>query len=85
MNFQGAWHFMLPPDAQVVSLPKLPAQFAEVAPSLELGMFVNRLTTIDVPTITSYDAIRAMGTGVTFCPECAVRVGEIQRVIISGF
>jgi hypothetical protein len=85
MNFSGQWHFVMPPEMQVLQMPKLPSQFAEIVPTPEFGMGLNRIITIDIPTINGYDAFRAMGTSLAICPECFVRSGEIQRVIVSGF
>ena len=65
-------------------LPKLPAAFSDFLPTAEFGMGLNRIQNYDVMTVNGYDAMRAMGTATMMCVECAVRAGEIQRVVLSG-
>jgi hypothetical protein len=79
------WTFLLPPNTTSVKLPELPSSFDDIMPGAEFNMFVNRINTFDNPTVNGYDMLRGMGTANAFCPECAVRAGELQRVIISGF
>jgi hypothetical protein len=83
-NFTGRWFFALPPDKQSLDFPKLPASFVDLVPSVDFGVFVSRLFVVDVPTVTGYDALKAMGFANIQCPECAVRANEIQRVLMSG-
>jgi hypothetical protein len=84
MQFFTNWHFILPPNSDSLTVPKLPAALAETAPTTDFGLFLQRVIAIEVPTISSYDMIRSMGTANVLCPDCAVRAGDIQRAIISG-
>lgn len=85
MFYGGTWHFIAPPNTMAINLPKLPAQFAEILPTTEFGMGLNRLQTFDVPTVTSYDQVRTMGTANAMCMQCAARAGDVMRVVVSGF
>ncbi len=87
-----SWHFIMPPTTKALVLPKLPASFDAVMPQATCspspcssGMFLSRLRTIEIPTVSNYDAIRALPASTIMCPECAVRAGEVQRIIVSGF
>ena len=39
---------------------------------------------LEIPTATGYDAIRAVPERNLVCPECAVRAGEIPRIIVNN-
>jgi hypothetical protein len=85
MTFGARWHLLLPPDTQSIELPRLPAAFDNFQPTTDFGMSLNRLVAIEVPTVSDYDGLRAMGIGFAICPDCAIRANEVPRVIISGF
>jgi hypothetical protein len=79
------WHFVMPPGTTEVTFPKLPATFDAFLPQPDFGLGINFIRNIEIPTISSYDAYRAQGAATALCPECAVRSGDIQRAIFSGF
>ncbi|HLL24961.1 MAG TPA: hypothetical protein VK427_22660 [Kofleriaceae bacterium] len=84
-NFaSGQLHMLLPPGTEEVALPRLPAQYADQVYAQDRDMFLSRVGVLEFPSIDSYDALRARGIGLAICPECAVRAGDLQRVIISG-
>lgn len=85
MDFGGNWYFVMPPNTQVQTLPTLPTPFQDFMPFRDFGIGLNRIFTYDIPTIDGYDSLRGMGFGTAFCPDCAVRAGEIQRLVFSGF
>jgi hypothetical protein len=37
----------------------------------------------DVASVTSYDTLRALPSSTVMCLECAVRAGDVPRVVIS--
>jgi hypothetical protein len=39
---------------------------------------------LEIPTIDGYDALRAVPERNLTCPDCAVRTGEIPRVIVNN-
>lgn len=84
-NGFAEWHIVMPPNTQSVDLPKLPPEFDDLQPTLELGFGLDRLVAIEVPSVSSYDELRAMSFGFVICPECAIRANEVPRVITSGF
>jgi hypothetical protein len=79
------WSFVLPPNTTEVTMPKLPPSFEPILPKPEFGLGINFLRAVEIPTVPSYDAYRALGAATALCPECAVRAGDVQRVILSGF
>jgi len=82
---QSFWYFILPPGTNEVTMPKLPATFDPIMPQSEFGLGFQNIRTVEIPTVSGYDAYRAQGAATALCPECAVRAGDIQRVIFSGF
>lgn len=85
MPHQSQWHFIAPPDTTRIQYPKLPASFNDILPSSEVFIGIAQLKPIEIPTVSNYDAIRAQPSGNIMCIECAVRAGEVQRIITSGF
>jgi hypothetical protein len=83
-NHRSNWFFVLPPNTDEVEFPKLPASFDQVMPQAQFGLGLNQIRVIEIPTVMSYDAYRAQGMSTAICPDCAVRAGDLQRVIISG-
>ncbi|MBA3405189.1 MAG: hypothetical protein H0U13_10995 [Gemmatimonadaceae bacterium] len=83
-NHPHQWNFIMPPGTTTMVFPKLPSQFADFMPHTQDFMNLNALRAIEIPTVTNYDAIRAMPAQSMLCVECAVRAGEIQRAITSG-
>jgi len=82
----GEWHIMMPPNTQSIDLPKLPTALDAFAPQVDdFGLQVFSLVAIEVPTISNYDGLRALGIGFAICPDCAIRANEVPRVITSGF
>ena len=85
MSFLGRWHVVMPPGTQSVNLPKLPAAFDDFQAKPGVTLMFGRIYAIEVPTLTRYSELRALGMGFATCPDCAVRANEVQRVITSGF
>jgi hypothetical protein len=76
------WHFILPPDQTSITLPKLPALFSENVPSPQDSLGVS-LRVFDIASVSSYDMVRAMPSSTIMCLECAVRAGDLQRVVYT--
>ena len=84
-NTPFVWTFILPPQMTTFTFPKLPAQFAAYLPQPQ-DTFSTQAHVIEIPSVMSYDALRAIPEKSlicpgTFVPDCAVRNNEFQRVI----
>lgn len=77
------WYLIVPPGVSSIDLPDLPAPLNNVLPpdDVFLGASV-RLFDISA---TGYDAVRALPSRNIMCIECAVRAGDFQRAVFSGF
>ena len=76
------WHFILPPDQTSITLPKLPALFSENVPFPQDFLSVT-LRVFDIASVTGYDMVRAMPSSTIMCLDCAVRAGDLQRVVYT--
>jgi hypothetical protein len=80
------WFFILPPPEtmgdQSIDFPALPAPLASVLPVAEDSMGAS-IRVFDISTVTGYDAVRALPSATPMCLECAVRTGDIQRVVFG--
>jgi hypothetical protein len=79
----GTWDLVLPPNTTTVTLPTLPGALATFAPSASYGMHFHEIATYHFPTVTGYDGVRALGTGIALCPTCAQRRGLAPRSTLS--
>ena len=80
---QFQWNFITPPEVTAFNFPALPSQFATDLPQPE--DFCNGSTRlIVIPSASGYDAFRAVPERNLVCPECAVREGEIPRMIVNN-
>jgi hypothetical protein len=80
---QFAWNFITPPDTSTIVLPTLPALFSDTQPHPE-DFMGTRIDLVRIPSISGYDAFRAIPEAQLTCLDCAVRSNLIPRVIISG-
>jgi hypothetical protein len=78
------WHIMLPPEASNIALPKLPTPLMDHYPAAQDSFSTPRIRQIEIPTVTGYDAARALPSRNLMCVECAVRANDFQRAIVSG-
>jgi hypothetical protein len=83
-NTPYSWTFIVPPDQTQLKLPALPPQFAASAPQPMLDNINMRVRLIEIPTVNGYDALRAIPERNLTCPDCAVRTGEIPRIIVNN-
>jgi len=86
-NIPFSWTFILPPKMTTFTFPKLPAQFAAYLPQPQ-DTFSTVAHVIEIPSIMTYDALRAIPEKSlicpgTFVPDCALRNNEFQRIIYS--
>lgn len=77
------WYLIVPPGVSAITLPDLPAPLNNVLPASE-DFLSSQVRLFDVPA-TGYDAVRALPSRNLMCIECAVRAGEFQRAVYSGF
>lgn len=77
------WHFILPPDVRAIRFPNLPAQFNDVLPKPEIYSY-SQHRVFDIAAVSGYDMLRSLPSSVPMCLECAIRTGEIQRVVFSS-
>ena len=82
-NNQSQWYFIMPPDSQGVTFPKLPAQFEANLPAASDGLN-GQVAAFDSPSINGYDGARAQPSRNLMCLQCSARNGDYQRVIVSG-
>jgi hypothetical protein len=76
------WSFIVPPDQTSLTFPKLPAQFSENLPFPQ--DFLNAsLRVYDIGSVTGYDMVRALPSSTIMCLDCAVRAGDLQRVVFT--
>lgn len=76
------WDFILPPGVTSLTFPALPAPLDGVLPApQDTGSASTRV--FDIPSITSYDMLRALPSGNIMCLECSVRAGDFQRVVFT--
>ena len=85
MNIPFAWTFILPPQMTTFTFPKLPAQFAADIPQPQ-DSFGFQAHIIEIPSVSSYDALRAIPEKSLICPgsfvpDCALRNNEFPRII----
>jgi hypothetical protein len=83
----SVWTFILPPGMTSFSFPALPSQFAGVYPDPN-DNFEAEAHIIEIPSVTSYDALRAVPESSLICPgslapDCSLRNAEFQRVIFN--
>ncbi len=83
----SAWTFIVPPRMTTFAFPRLPSPFAAVVPQPQ-DAYTVQAHIIEIPSISSYDALRALPEKTLICPgslvpDCAVRSGELQRVIFE--
>lgn len=83
-NTPYTWTFIVPPDQTSLRLPALPAQFTASAPQPMVDSIGMLVRLIEIPTVNGYDAFRAIPERNITCPDCAVRTGEIPRVIVNN-
>lgn len=83
----STWTFILPPGLTAFAFPRLPPPFAAGLPQPEDAYEV-QAHVIEIPAIPSYDALRAIPERSLLCPgslvpDCAVRSGELARVVFE--
>lgn len=76
------WHFILPPDQTSITFPKLPAQFEDNLPFPQESLSAT-LRVFDVSSATDYDMLRKLPSSTIMCLDCAVRAGDLQRVVFT--
>ncbi len=86
-NVPFVWTFILPPQMTTFTFPKLPAQFAADLPQPQDG-FNFQAHIIEIPSVPSYDALRAIPEKSLICPgslvpDCALRNNEFPRIIFE--
>jgi len=86
-NVPFVWTFILPPQQTTFSFPKLPAQFAADLPQPQ-DSFGVQAHVIEIPSVSGYDALRAIPEKSlicpgTFVPDCALRNNEFPRIIFE--
>ncbi len=82
-NIPFKWNVIVPPDITEFTLPALPSPFDTNLPQPE--DFLNgEVRLLEIPSATGYDAFRAVPERNLTCPECAVRAGEIPRIIVNN-
>jgi hypothetical protein len=81
-NHPHQWYFILPPDQTSFTFPKLPAQFSDNVPAPQDGMS-SSIRVFDIPSVTGYDMTRTLPSSTVMCLECAVRAGDLPRVVFS--
>jgi hypothetical protein len=86
-NVPFVWTFILPPQQTTFSFPKLPAQFAADLPQPQ-DSFGIQAHVIEIPSISGYDALRAIPEKSLICPgsfvpDCALRNNEFPRIIFE--
>lgn len=77
------WYLIVPPGVSSINLPDLPTPLNNVLPTTE--DFLNAQVRMFDLSTTDYDAVRALPSRNVMCIECAVRAGEFQRAVFSGF
>lgn len=82
MNHPHQWHFILPPEQTSIAFPQLPSQFNDNLPFPQDNMSAT-IRVFDVSAITGYDMLRTLPSSTVMCLECAVRAGEVQRVVYT--
>jgi hypothetical protein len=76
------WSFIVPPDQTELTFPKLPAQFSENVPAPQDNLGVS-LRVFDIGSVAGYDMVRALPSSTVMCLDCAVRAGDLQRVVYT--
>ena len=76
------WYLILPPDQTSIELPELPAQFTDNLPAPQDGMGAS-IRVFDIGSVSGHDMLRTLPSNIPMCLECAVRAGDIPRVVIS--
>jgi hypothetical protein len=77
-----AWHFILPPGQTSITYPALPPPFDDAIPlSTEVTNAAVRV--FEIASVKGYDMVRAMPSADLMCLDCAVKAGDLQRVVIT--
>jgi hypothetical protein len=76
------WHFVLPPGQTTVTFPRLPAQFNDNMPAPQDGMGAT-VRAFDIASVNDFDQLRTLPSSTIMCLECAVRAGDLQRVVFA--
>jgi hypothetical protein len=76
------WHFIVPPDQTSIAFPRLPAQFTDNVPAPQDSMGAS-IRIFDVSSVSGYDMLRTLPSSTIMCLECAVRAGDVQRVVFT--
>jgi hypothetical protein len=82
MNVPFQWSIILPPGPTAIDLPALPAQFNDSLPATE-DFLSAQIRVFDIQSATGYDQIRAMPSANIMCLDCAVRAGDLQRIVYT--
>ena len=76
------WNVIMPPDVTAFDLPTLPSPFDVDLPHPE-DFLGGTIRLLEIPSASGYDAFRAVPERNLVCPECAVRSGEIPRIVAT--
>jgi hypothetical protein len=84
MNHPSQWHFIMPPGQTSIVFPALPTQFIDNMPmAQDLLSPIPIIRLFDISTAADYDMVRKLPSSNIMCLECAVRAGELQRVVFT--
>lgn len=82
VSHPSQWDIILPPGVTSLTFPALPTPLDTVLPAPQDG--AGAFTRVfDIPSITSYDMLRAQPSGNVMCLDCSVRGGDFQRVVFT--
>jgi hypothetical protein len=76
------WDIIMPPGQMSVAFPALPAALADAAPASD-DQLTASTRVFDIPSVSSYDMLRAMSSANVMCLDCSVRSGDFQRVVFT--
>lgn len=82
VSHPSQWDIILPPGVTSLSFPALPAPLDALLPAPQDSAGASTRV-FDIPSITSYDMLRAQPSGNIMCLDCSVRGGDFQRVVFT--
>jgi hypothetical protein len=83
VSHPSQWDFILPPGQTTIDFPDLPAPLDATLPAPDDNLTSGNTRVFDIPTIPSYDMLRALPAADLLCLECGVRANDFQRVVFS--
>jgi hypothetical protein len=76
------WDIIMPPGQASFAFPTFPAPLSDSEPAANDTLSASTRV-FDIPSVPSYDMLRATPSANVMCLECSVRTGDFRRVVYT--